>query len=31
MSVRERLSDPRVIRLRSRGAKDWNEILLRSR
>ena len=24
-------SDPRVIRLRPRGAKDWNEILLRSR
>ncbi|MCY3671307.1 MAG: toprim domain-containing protein [Alphaproteobacteria bacterium] len=29
----ERLAanDPRVIRLRPRGAKDWNEILLRSR
>ena len=25
------VSDPRVIRLRPRGAKDWNEILLRSR
>ena len=24
-------SDPRVIRLRPRGAKDWNEILMRSR
>ena len=25
------VSDPRVIRLRPQGAKDWNEILLRSR
>ena len=25
------LNDPRVVRLRPRGAKDWNEILLRSR
>ena len=25
------INDPRVIRLRPRGAKDWNEILMRSR
>ena len=25
------VNDPRVIRLRPRSAKDWNEILLRSR
>ena len=29
-AVRLAVSDPRVIRLRPRGAKDWNEILLRS-